>query len=98
MFYSLLQHQPGKHFSCWADLTSCVRQQLDQNDLKASCYDPDKLSQLAGQEVKAGTEVTAMEKIYSTLKTVKTQAWQVKAGKYLTVVVSIDLLIVKVVV
>ena len=36
--------------------------------------------------------------IYSTLKTVKTQAWQVKAGKYLTVVVSIDLLIVKVVV
>ena len=97
MFYSLLQsHQPGKHFSCWADLTRCVRQQLDQNDQKASCYDPVKLSQLAGQEVKSGTEVSAME-IYSTLKTVKTQAWQVRAGKYLTVVVSIDLLIVKVV-
>ena len=98
MFYSLLQsHQPGKHFSCWADLTRCVRQQLDQNDQKASCYDPVKLSQLAGQEVKAGTEVSAME-IYSTLKTVKTQAWQVRAGKYLTVVVSINLLIVKVIV
>ena len=29
MFYSLLQsHQPGKHFSCWADLASCVGSSL----------------------------------------------------------------------
>ena len=72
LFHTLLQtHQPDKH-SCWSDLASCVSQQLDQKDLKASCYDHDKLSQLAGQEVTAGAEVTV--KIYSTLKTVETQA------------------------
>ena len=39
-----------------------------------------------------------MEKIYSTLKIVETQVWQVKAGKFLTVVISRDLFNVKVVV
>ena len=39
MFHSLLQsHQSGKHSVCWADLTSCARQQLDQNDLKGTCH------------------------------------------------------------
>jgi hypothetical protein len=83
MFHSLLQsHQPGKHFSCWADLTSCVRQQLDQNDL-TSCH---------------SWQVIAMEKIFTNLKTVETKTLQVKAGKYLIVVVIIDLLHIKVVV
>ena len=43
-------------------------------------------------------QVIAMEKIITNLKTVETKALQVKAGKYLIVVVIIDLLHIKVVV
>ena len=43
-------------------------------------------------------QVIVMEKIFSNLKMVETQALQVKAGKDLMVVVSIDLLHIKVVV
>ena len=74
LLHSLLQvHQPGNHFSSWVDLTSCASHvgSEDQDSVSVWC-DSDKLTQLVGDEVKEGTEATAMEKIFSTSKTVET--------------------------
>ena len=93
IFHRLLQsYQPGTYFTSWTDLTSLARQTLDTNDLKAVCYDPGKLSQLVGEEISPGTEVTAMEKFFSGFKTIEQQVWQVEKGNYITVVLNMDLI------
>ena len=84
-------HDASICISNWVDLTGCIRQQLDPQDMKANCYDPEKLSFLLGQHITPGTEAGNMEKMLPGYKTEKLNNWSVPKAQYETAMISLDL-------
>ena len=84
------QAEANSLFHSWTDVTSCMRLQGDQNDIKFFSHDQNMLDKIHGKTISDGNQSSVLEDIFLNLQAHDVRRGSLKEGKFRFVMFAVE--------